>query len=225
MTNFVTGELFESVISHEKIKSTYEMLTEANESPKNWGRALTGFVRATASSGQVEKIEIDYYAQLVYVGNELEVGKLLDELLSGVRIEKKFSFYDVRDKLQFINTSNHSIEGESLFANNRGSNEDGGSIFLDMGRLPSGCEVTFIASISTTIGLPKSCEVVIWELQTHTSRGSGRVQTTNWMDIPVKYTIDNNNNLIRVEIYSRDNVKNDTVIDLSSTTVTLVITF
>lgn len=215
-----TGDFFDAVIAHEKIKSQYDKLVQNN----SWSRSFTGHARAIAGVGSTSKIWIDYYAKLMYVGNEVEINNLLDSWLAGISVEKRFSLNEYRDNLQFLNTTNHLIEGKLLIVNNGDINTETGSVFLDTAGLPVGSVGTFNAHLGT-FGSPKICSAVIWEQQPHTNKSSGEIKVDAFQDLSVTNEITNTGNSFKFEIYYNNNVEGDTVIDLDLTTATLTKTF
>lgn len=216
-----TEGLYDSVISSEKgyIYEAFKWTTD-----RKGARKIHAEVVALPFPGRSATIEVDYYVKLMYVGNEADVSKYLDEWLSGLKVEARFNYKAVANKLHYLNAQ-AMLQADFLLVRQVGGNEESGSVFFEI-RCPIGSKAKFNARINT-LGSSKTCEAVIWQIGSPEvlKSSSGRVLVDKWIDLQTECSTDSKGVTLRFEIYAHDNVENEMVIDLNSTKISIEKTF
>lgn len=223
--DFFVGWLKDEYLLNEKIKRIYHALKFANEHTK-WARTFWTKVGCRAEPFSTAKKEVEFYVDVIYVGNLLEnFFYKVKSLVSGITVHKIVPFNQFVDYINFSRVKNHSINGDTIIANNISGELSNPSIFFDCPEVPYETIAKFNAYVGTA-GKYKTFECVIWKLiYQHEPQpiSGGRMSIDNWDYISCE--TDDTGFPLRFEIYWHDHLDEDTLIDLSKTYITLTKTW
>ncbi|MEX3620551.1 hypothetical protein [Paenibacillus glucanolyticus] len=222
---YMTGVLYNPVAEHEKIAQQMRLLRNLNP----WPSGMEARAYVHANPGMRNVFEAEYYVDLFYVGNKSEVDNSLVHWLSGLNVKgsSPWHFRTITNgsrypEFIYINSDKHfkdDVHFDTKLLHIWCSNNEWGSVAVETGPLPAGCEVVFTSEISLE-GHSKHCELKIWELPepSNPAPGStGRVLINGIQTLEARYVTKNHGSYVKSEIYYHDNTQQRTTINLLKT--------
>lgn len=203
------------------LKAKFDRIKTSYTRNSHYDQGFQASAYAEAGIGRTAKYEADVYAKLLYVGLEEDSSIIADELVSGTTLKSHFALADVKDHIGFRGTS-YVLEGDIIKGNDKDRNHNQPSFYYDFRGLPKGTEIKFSPKMRTESPFQRVGLVVIWELQLRQRNESETFNfNENAQTQSVTYTKQDEDSVIRLEVYWHDNEEVNTILELNESMIYL----